>query len=167
VDLRRPPERLEGAFDVVLDAANALPFRHGRRLLRPGGTQVSVNPIAARLSPDVLARLRGGRRLRSVLVQPRAADLEQLSDWLQDGTVRPVLTSALPLAQVQDAAPGGRARPRTRQGRAGRGPGPRRARPRAARGAPRVSPPAGPRRRAGAALQDLRSATAERCRASA
>ncbi|WNV75023.1 NADP-dependent oxidoreductase [Geodermatophilus sp. DSM 44513] len=103
VDLTRPPERLREAFDVVLDAANALSFRHARALLTPGGTAVSVNPFAERLSPGLLAPLRGGRRLRSVLVAPRAADLAVLSGWLAEGTVRPVVQRTLPLVEVRAA----------------------------------------------------------------
>lgn len=103
VDLRRPPPELAGRFDVVLDAANALPFRHSRRLLRPGGTAVTVNPFAARLAPDLLAPLRGGRRLRSVLVQPDSDGLGVLAGWLSSGLVRLVVEQALPLEQVRQA----------------------------------------------------------------
>lgn len=102
VDLRRPPAHLREAFDVVLDAANALPFRHARALLRPGGTAVSVNPFAERLSPGVLAPLRGGRRLRSLLVAPRSADLEVLAGWLAEGVLQPVVQRTLPLHEAQE-----------------------------------------------------------------
>lgn len=103
VDLRRPPAELAGRFDVVLDAANTLPFRHSRRLLRPGGTAVSVNPLAARLAPDLMAPLRGGRRLRSVLAQPDGEDLQVLAGWLAEGRIRPVVERSLPLEQVREA----------------------------------------------------------------
>ncbi|SNR96556.1 Zinc-binding dehydrogenase [Geodermatophilus pulveris] len=51
----------------------------------------------------MLAPLRGGRRLRSVLVAPRAADLAVLSGWLADGALRPVLQRSLPLEGVRAA----------------------------------------------------------------
>jgi len=103
VDLRRPPAELRQSFDVVLDAANALRFRHARGLLAAGGTAVTVNPFTERLAPDALAALRGGRRLRSVLVQPRSADLATLGGWLSGGSVVPVVEQVLPLEQVAAA----------------------------------------------------------------
>lgn len=92
-----------GPFDVVLDAANALPFRRSRRLLRPGGTAVTVNPFAARLAPDWLAPLRGRRRLRSVLVQPDAAGLAKLSGWAATGALRPIVEQEYALEQAAQA----------------------------------------------------------------
>lgn len=92
-----------GRFDVVLDAVNALPFRRSRALLRPGGTAATVNPFAEKLAPDVLARTRGGRTLRSVTVRPRGADLDTLAGWLATGQVRPVIERTYPLADADRA----------------------------------------------------------------
>jgi NADPH:quinone reductase-like Zn-dependent oxidoreductase len=41
----------EARYDVVLDAANVLAFRKVRRVLRPNGVFVTVNPLIGRLSP--------------------------------------------------------------------------------------------------------------------
>ena len=92
-----------GPYDVVLDAVDALPFRRARTLLRPGGTAVTVNPFAAKLAPDWLRFLRGGRRLRSVLVQPDGTGLATLSSWASEGRLRPVVERSYPLEQAVSA----------------------------------------------------------------
>lgn len=90
-------------YNVIFDAVNALSFRQCRRVLQPNGVMVTVNPMSETLSPGWLARLRGGRRLRSVLVEPSGADLHTLTAWLEAGKVRPVIDRTYPLADVAEA----------------------------------------------------------------
>jgi len=94
---------LHDAFDVVFDAVNHLPFRRARRLLRPRGVALTVNPFAAVLHPGWLRRLRGGRVLRSVLARPSGADLTWLAEQAAAGSVRPVVERSYPLEQVVEA----------------------------------------------------------------
>ncbi len=100
-------------YDVVFDAVNVLSFGKVRRVLRPGGVFVTVNPVVGKLSPGWLARFRGGRRLESVLVRPSGADLETLNAWISEGRVKPVIDRSYGLADVAEAhrhSEGGRAR---------------------------------------------------------
>lgn len=100
-------------YDAVFDAANVLPFRKVRRVLRPDGVFVTVNPVLGKISPRRLERFRGGRRLESVLVRPSGDDLETLSAWISEGRVRPVIDRSYGLADVVEAhrySEGGRAR---------------------------------------------------------
>ena len=90
-------------YDVVLDAANVLPFWKVRRVLGPKGVFVSVNPFIGRLSPGWLARFRGGRRIESVLVKPDGGDLEKVGAWIGAGEVRPVIEHSYPLAEAAAA----------------------------------------------------------------
>ena len=90
-------------YDVVFDAVNALSFRKVRRVLRPGGVFVTVNPVIGKLSPDWLARFRSGRRLESVLVQPSGPDLETLNTWISGGQVKPVIERSYGLVDVAEA----------------------------------------------------------------
>lgn len=102
VDRTTTDIRTESAsYDRVLDAVDGLSLREARRLLRPGGVAVTVNPVAGYLTPDWLAWTRGGRRLRSVLVRPDAGDLRTLASSVSDGRVRPVIARRFPL---EDAA---------------------------------------------------------------
>ena len=103
LDRERDDLAATGPYDVVFDAVDALPFRRARRLLRPGGSAVSVNPFAEKLAPDWLAFTRGGRRLRSVLVRPDAAGLATLAGWAAEGRLRPVVERSCPLEQAVQA----------------------------------------------------------------
>jgi NADPH:quinone reductase-like Zn-dependent oxidoreductase len=103
VDYTKGINHLGPRYDVVFDAVDKLSFRRIRRLLRPRGIAVTVNPIAEWLALNFLAFLRGGRRLRSVLVEPRAADLELIGGWIAGGQVRPHVERSFPLAEAADA----------------------------------------------------------------
>jgi NADPH:quinone reductase-like Zn-dependent oxidoreductase len=93
----------EPRYDVIFDAANAISFRRARRVLRPNGTFVTVNPLIGNLSPDWLARLRGGRKIRSLFVQPGGDDLRTLNRWIEAGLVRPVIEQRFALADAAAA----------------------------------------------------------------
>jgi len=93
----------EARYDVVFDAVNVLPFRKARRVLRPNGVFVTVNPFIGRLSPGWLARLRDGKRIKSILVRTSGGDLEQIGAWISAGEVRPVIDRSYPLADAATA----------------------------------------------------------------
>ncbi|HEV2744412.1 MAG TPA: NAD(P)-dependent alcohol dehydrogenase [Rubrobacter sp.] len=90
-------------YDAVFDAVNVLSFRKARRVLKPNGVFVTVNPFIGRLSPGWMSRFRGGRRIRSFLVRPDGADLEKIGAWIEVGEVRPVIERAYPLADAAEA----------------------------------------------------------------
>jgi NADPH:quinone reductase-like Zn-dependent oxidoreductase len=103
VDYTQGIDHLGPRFDVVFDAVDKLPFRRSRRLLRPQGVVVTTNPVAQWLALNFLAFLRAGRRLRSVLVEPRGTDLELLGVWIAGGQVRPHIDRSFSLAEAVDA----------------------------------------------------------------
>ena len=89
-------------YDLVLDAAAALPLNQGIRLTAPGGTVVSLNPGFGNPLFKLWARLRG-RRLDAFMVQPDANGLSQLSSWLAEGRVVPAVGHRFPLAEAAEA----------------------------------------------------------------
>ncbi|QIN80602.1 zinc-binding dehydrogenase [Rubrobacter marinus] len=90
-------------YDAVFDAANVLSFRAVRKALRPDGVFVTVNPVIGKLSPRWLARLRGGRRMESILVRPGGEDLETVGRWISGGLVKPVIDRSYGLAEAAEA----------------------------------------------------------------
>ena len=90
-------------YDVIFDAVNALAFPRMLRALPVNGVFVTVNPFRERISPAWLARFRRGRRLRSVVVQPNAADLDMLRCWIDAGQVRPLIDRRYPLTDATAA----------------------------------------------------------------
>ena len=104
LDYTREDATAGGArYDVVFDAVNVLAFRKARRVLRPNGVFVTVNPFIGRLSPGWLARLRDGRRIESVLVRPDGGDLERVGAWISTGEITPVIERSYPLADAAEA----------------------------------------------------------------
>lgn len=93
----------EARYDIVFDAVNVLSFGKARRVLRPNGVFVTVNPFIGRLTPGWLSRFRDGKRIESILVRPDGRDLEQIGAWISAGEVRPVVDRSYPLADAATA----------------------------------------------------------------
>jgi len=96
IDYTRPdPYRGQPPFDVILDCVGGSPFPWTPRLA-PGGRFASVVP-----GPSVF--LRGwlnpvtGRKVRPVLLNPNAADLQALDALAAQGKLRVVVDSRYPL----------------------------------------------------------------------
>lgn len=113
IDYTRDPIDRDGArFDVVLDTAGNRTLGQLRRALTPHGTLVLVGgddydrPVVlgmGRQSQLPLAGLFSGQRLRMVLVRENAADLEELAQLADAGTIRPVVDRTYPLVEAPDA----------------------------------------------------------------
>jgi NADPH:quinone reductase-like Zn-dependent oxidoreductase len=97
----------EPRFDVVLDLPGIRPLADYRRALAPRGTLVmSAGPPAHTMRRNLTALALAPvtrQRLRPLLARPRGADLEELGELLEAGTVRPVVDRTYPLADVADA----------------------------------------------------------------
>jgi NADPH:quinone reductase-like Zn-dependent oxidoreductase len=97
LDYRRDPLPPPGErFDVVLDTMGKLAIGPWRRVLTHGGTLVSTVPTPPTMLASGLTRL-SSRRVRLVAVRPRRADLEQVTRWVAEEAVRPVIDSVFAL----------------------------------------------------------------------
>ena len=98
-DYRAPPP--PGPYDVVLDVAGTLPWRHARPLLTDTGR---LGLVSAALGPQIAASLhpnRQGRRLCAGLVKETPQALARALAFHAQG-YRPVIT-ALPLDAIVEA----------------------------------------------------------------
>ena len=95
--------RLDRCFDLFFDVFGNRPFRTVRGTLTDRGRWVStVVRLHVFLS---IARtwLFSRQKARLVMVKSRRQDLQQVSDWVTDGVLRPIVHSVYPLEQI-DAA---------------------------------------------------------------
>src|ERR1700694_5816446 len=94
-------ERFEDAVapvDVVLDTLGGDVERRSWKVLKRGGTLVSLLDIAAPLKGAL--RLKRGRFL---LIKPSAAQLESIAGLIDAGKVKPLVENVFPLAEARRA----------------------------------------------------------------
>ncbi|MEM7585773.1 MAG: NAD(P)-dependent alcohol dehydrogenase [Acidobacteriota bacterium] len=89
-------------FDGFFDAFGNLPYEKSRKLVKRARSYVSVLPRPSTFANELLARL-GLPRPRLVIVRSRRQDLEQLSEWVAEGTLRPIVDRVYPLEEMVDA----------------------------------------------------------------
>lgn len=84
--------------DVVLDAIGGDTLARSLKVLKKGGIVVS---IVDRADPAALAEL--GVRGTTILVRPDGEQLAELASLIDAGTIKPVTTHAIPLAEAAKA----------------------------------------------------------------
>jgi NADPH:quinone reductase-like Zn-dependent oxidoreductase len=99
-------------WDVIFDLTNNRPLATIRRVLKPNGIFVacgggpidksSVDYLKGMFGQAVIARF-VSQKLTTVLAKVNTADLNLLTELLENGTIRPVLDSSYPLNKVGEA----------------------------------------------------------------
>jgi NADPH:quinone reductase-like Zn-dependent oxidoreductase len=98
-------------YDVILDNVGNKSLGACRRALAPRGTLMPnsgtaggpwVGPLP-RMGAATLASLVTTQRLKVFLSMPNPADLEALTDLVESGAVRPVISATYPLAEAAEA----------------------------------------------------------------
>ncbi len=126
---RRGWERgLENSFDLVLDAVGGASFKRSDRLLRPGGRLVAFGASSVlpgerrrvlRAAPQALRMLRGFDLVKQMSESKSVIGLNMLRLWddrgtlapwieplgalIDDGTIRPVVSDAVPFDRAPEA----------------------------------------------------------------
>lgn len=98
-----PPTQLTQPFDCFFDVFGNQSFSAIRPLLRSRGTYVTTVPKQRNFIDHALTLLSPLRRARVVVVRSRAADLEQLSRWVADGRLKPIIATVLPLSEIRQS----------------------------------------------------------------
>ena len=103
IDYRETPlSSMSETFDVVFDAASMSSFGEAKQLLNRGGAYVTLLPSASLLGAMLLSVF-SSKRCRFVTVQSRAADLEQLADWMVAGKLEASVEETFPLSDISTA----------------------------------------------------------------
>ena len=97
-----PLVSLDQRFDVLFDLFGNAPYSKVRHLLAKGGRYVTAIPGPGAIAREYLARCRLSRA-RLIIVRSDRRDLEQVTEWLVAGQLRPVVDRVMPMAEAADA----------------------------------------------------------------
>jgi len=88
-------------YDVILGVNGYHPLAHYARALRPGGRYVMVGGTNAQIFEAMLRApfipKPEGRQLTSLVAKAAPDDLRVLNEWIENGSVRPVIEDVYPL----------------------------------------------------------------------
>ncbi|ROH90984.1 NAD(P)-dependent alcohol dehydrogenase [Stagnimonas aquatica] len=97
------PARLPGRYQAYFDVFGNQRYGAVKPLLTARGCYVSTVPSARNIRDHLLTRLSPLKRARLVVVRSKRADLEQLSEWVAQGRLKPLIAARLPLAETARA----------------------------------------------------------------
>ncbi|TAJ52446.1 MAG: NADP-dependent oxidoreductase [Nevskiaceae bacterium] len=98
-----PPSQVPGRYEVFFDVFGNQSFAAIKPLLAARGRYITTVPNARNIRDHLLSRLSPLKQARLVIVRSRRADLEQLSAWVAQGRLRPLIAARLPLAETARA----------------------------------------------------------------
>ncbi len=90
-------------YDVIFDTVGSLGFGAAREALQPDGLFLPLNFGGRALWQALVARLRGGPRIKLAVNGDSQADLEVLSQMVRAGSLRPVIDRRYPLERIGEA----------------------------------------------------------------
>lgn len=91
-------EELARDLDLVFDTVAGDLMQRSLSVLKPGG--VYVTPAA---QPDTEAATKQGKSARFMLTQTNPKQLAEIADLIDSGTVKPIVSTVLPLAETRRA----------------------------------------------------------------
>jgi NADPH:quinone reductase-like Zn-dependent oxidoreductase len=89
-------------YDVIFDAVGT-PYSACKPALAPRGNYVTIVAGPAVLALSLLRFLPGGPRVQTFLAEPDAAQLREISGWIDSGRLRVVIDKVYPFAEVTAA----------------------------------------------------------------
>jgi NADPH:quinone reductase-like Zn-dependent oxidoreductase len=94
--------QIPGTFDVIFDVAANAAYASCAKRIKAGGAFITLVPSASFVLGKLIT-LFGSKRCVFMMVQPVAADLEQLSAWFEEGKLKPILDETVPFAGLKGA----------------------------------------------------------------
>ena len=93
----------EMEFDAILDAYGKMERKKIRGLLKPGGIYASPLLIPWTVVQATWARIRYGRKMISCNLRKRVEDFQELENFIQQKTLKPLIDSVYPLESSSEA----------------------------------------------------------------
>lgn len=90
-------------YDAVFDCIGNRTFWSYRRLLRSGGRHVGISCSRGKVIDSVLSQLTPGPKSFQFHVRAEGVDLEQLSTWIENEELRPIISEIYPLEAIAAA----------------------------------------------------------------
>jgi NADPH:quinone reductase-like Zn-dependent oxidoreductase len=98
-DVAAGPER----YDVILELSGKLPFERVSRVLSEHGVYVDVSPSPASLVASTVANPVRHHKHKFLLMKSRTEQLDTISAWLADGTLKPAPVTVFGLDKFAEA----------------------------------------------------------------
>jgi len=90
-------------FDAVFDCVGSRTFWSYCKLLQGGGRHVGISCTRKQIIDSVLSQVMPGRKSSQFHVRAECEDLEQLTQWVEQGKVKPIVSHVYPLAGIAEA----------------------------------------------------------------
>jgi NADPH:quinone reductase-like Zn-dependent oxidoreductase len=104
IDYRSQPYRsFEAPYDVIFDTAVATSISSFLPLMAADGRYLAATPSLELIARAPVLALTSRQRIIFVMLKPSAADLDQLTYWIEAGQLKPVIDRTYPLAEVAAA----------------------------------------------------------------
>ena len=90
-------------YDIIFDAVSKRSFRECKRVLKPHGIYVNTLPVLSVLLNQYLTGFLMGKKAKSVMVRPNAADMEWMRINIESGKMRIIIDRVYSLDQIVEA----------------------------------------------------------------
>lgn len=90
-------------FDAVFDCVGSRRFWSYCKLLKGGGRHVGISCARKEMIDSMLSQVMPGRKSFQFHVRAERKDLEQLTQWVEQGKVKLIVSHVYPLAEIAEA----------------------------------------------------------------
>lgn len=96
-------ERIEGSYDIVINASGKMPYAVGRQVLKPQGRLVEPSPSIPTFIGSILANVFRSRRHLMLTTVPQRRDLLYIADLLATGRLKTTIARVFPFSRAIEA----------------------------------------------------------------
>jgi len=90
-------------YDIIFDTVSKRSFHECKRVLKPHGIYVNTLPVLSVLLNQYLTGFLMGKKAKSVMVRPNAADMEWMRNNIESGKMRIIIDRVYFLDQIVEA----------------------------------------------------------------